>query len=87
MVIECGWCGHHTANLDRCTACGHEDPPRPWVQRGMVPPSPSPAAGRPRLTDGDLRRRLASGGTDEEIAERFEVDPRTVRRWRQKVSG
>lgn len=53
----------------------------------MEPPKVSPAPGRPALTDAEMRRRLASGGSDEAVADRYDVDPRTVRRWRQKVSG
>ena len=86
-MIVCGWCGKDTANHDRCTSCGHVDPERPWVQRGEDVPTAQHGAGRPRLTDADLRRRLAAGGTDDEIAARHDVDPRTVRRWRHKVSG
>lgn len=86
-MIVCGWCGKDTANRDRCTTCGHADPERPWVQRGEPVPEVAHGAGRPVITDADLRQRLASGGTDDDIAARFEVDPRTVRRWRAKVSG
>lgn len=86
-MIRCGWCGRDTANRDRCTSCGHVDPMRPWVQRGEPVPEVTREAGRPSLTDAELRHRLASGGTDDAIADRFGVDPRTVRRWRQKVSG
>lgn len=88
-MITCGWCGRLTANVDRCTTCGHDDPTRPWAQRGMATPTHAPAAGRPALTVEELRKRLAAhpGATDEQLAEQFDRDPRTIRRWRQKVSG
>lgn len=86
-MILCGWCRGRTAPGERCAACGHADPARPWAQRGEDPPeAPGPQPGRPRIDAAELRRRLASGGTDEDIAERFDVDERTVRRWR-KASG
>lgn len=90
MVIRCGWCGKDTANRDRCTSCGHEDPARPWVQRGQEPPVVAEReAGRPALTDTEIRARLAAvpGATDEALAVHWDVDPRTIRRWRAKVSG
>lgn len=86
-MIVCGWCARLTADRERCDVCGHEDPPRPFVQRGLPVPEHHPEPGRPPLSDAELRRRLASGGTDREVAERYEVDERTVRRWRQKVSA
>lgn len=89
-MIRCGWCGKDTANRDRCTSCGHEDPARPWVQRGMVAPETARQAGRPRVTPEDAAHRLGALGphaTDEQIADHHGVDPRTVRHWRQKVSG
>lgn len=45
--------------------------------------------GRPALTADEARRRLAAvpEGTDEALAELHGVDPRTVRRWRAKVSS
>ena len=91
MVIVCGWCGKPTTNWTRCSECAHIAPQRPWEQRGeSVPTIPTHPAGRPPLDATELRKRLASlgpGATDDQIAERFEVDPRTVRRWRQKVSA
>lgn len=90
MVIRCGWCGKDTANRDRCTTCGHEDPARPWVQRGQEPPTaPAREAGRPPLSLDEIRKRLAEhpGATDEQLAELLDVTDRTIRRWRQKVSG
>ena len=89
-MILCGWCGKATPDGPKCAACGHIDPPRPWVQRGEAAPVVAAHEGRPPLTDVEARRRLAVLGpnaTDEALAEHFEVDPRTVRRWRQKVSG
>lgn len=89
-MILCGWCGKQTVNRDRCTSCGHEDPARPWAQRGQPVPVVGPReAGRPVLTSDEMRRRLGSMGpdaTDAQIADHFDVDERTVRRWRQKVS-
>lgn len=95
MVIVCGWCSKPTANADRCTSCGHEDPARPWVQRGATPPAiGQPAAGRPRLDPAAVRRQLAEAEraldgrapTVDALAEELGVDPATVRRWR-KVAG
>ena len=90
-MIVCGWCGKPSANWTKCSHCGHVGPSLPYTQRGeTVVTVPSHAPGRPALDDTELRRRLASQGpnaTDDQIAEHFEVDPRTVRRWRQKVSG
>lgn len=89
-MIVCGWCGSNTANRDRCTSCGHEDPERPWVQRGQTVPEVARAAGRPKVDAHEAARRLAAAGpgaTDEAIAAHHDVDPRTVRHWREKVSG
>lgn len=87
-VMACGWCGHPTANDDRCTSCGHQDPRRPWIQRGQEAPV---VAGR--LVATDVRKRLAEathelGGspTIEALAERLGVSPRTVRRWREMTA-
>lgn len=94
-MIECGWCGNDTANLDRCTSCGHADPARPWVQRGEdAPVTGNHEPGRPELDPGEIRRRLAKAravlgdrpATVEALAEVLDVSERTVRRW-QKVSG
>lgn len=90
MVIVCGWCGKETANKDRCTSCGHVDPPRPWVQRGEPVPTIAAHAGRPAVDPTEARRRLSALGghaTDEQLADHHQVDERTVRRWRKKVSG
>jgi hypothetical protein len=87
-VIACGWCGHATANLDRCTSCGHEDPARPHRQRGSEPPVVDG-----RIDPTDVRKRLAEatrtlGGnpTIEALAEQLGVSPRTVRRWREMTA-
>lgn len=92
-MIVCGWCARLTANRERCTSCGHEDPPRPWAQRGVEPPEWHPSHGRPRVTPTEVARRLADArrelgdrATVERLAEHLDVSPRTVRRW-QKVSG
>lgn len=93
-MIRCGWCGKDTANRDRCTSCGHADPERPWVQRREPVPEVSHAPGRPSVEPDEAARRLAAarreigpGATVEAMAEHLGVDPRTVRRWQQKVSG
>lgn len=96
-MIACGWCGKPTGSTDRCSACGHVDPARPWVQRGEdAPRIVSHDPGRPELDPGDVARRLASARagivkrglppTVEALAEALDVSPRTVRRW-QKVAG
>lgn len=90
-MISCGWCGKPTANSDRCTSCGHPDPERPWLQRGLpVPEIRTDAAGRPALDPkairarlDDARRALGPGATAERMAEYLDVSPRTVRRWQQ----
>lgn len=88
-MIRCGWCGKGTAEGARCGACGHVDPALPWVQRGQEPPAIQRTEGRPSLTVEELRKRLEAhpGATDEQLAELFDRDPRSIRRWRQKVSG
>ena len=92
-MIACGWCGKPTASLDRCTSCGHVDPPRPWLQRGQEPPAIAHEPGRPATDPSDVGRRLATAratlgphATVDAIAELLDVSPRTVRRW-AKVSG
>lgn len=92
-MITCGWCGKATANVDRCTSCGHADPKRPWVQRGSPAPAVSHEPGRPAIDPADVARRLALAraelgphATVDAIAEHLQVSPRTVRRW-QQVSG
>lgn len=84
MGLICGWCGKPTEG-DPCSACGHEDPARPWRQRGQQPPTVS--------KDADARKRLAAARhaiesegrrpTVEALAEAMNVSPRTVRRWRE----
>lgn len=88
-MIRCGWCGKPTANLDRCSSCGHEDPARPWTQRGQEPPPEERKAGRPKVDAAEASRRLAAlpHGTDDQLAEHHGVDPRTVRLWREKAAG
>jgi len=89
-VILCGWCGKATPDDDRCRVCGHVDPVRPYTQRNEPVPLVAAHAGRPEITPDEARRRLAVLGptaTVEQLAEHFDVDPRTVRRWREKVSG
>lgn len=89
-MIVCGWCGKPTLTEARCSACSHVDPERPWEQRGQETPRVSMHDGRPPLTTDEMRKRLAALGpaaTVEAIAAHWDVDPRTVRRWRQKVSG
>lgn len=86
-LTVCGWCAAQIPPGPECPACGHEDPARPWAQRGQEPPEVAVAPGRHPLDGSELRRRLSSGGGDAQIAERFEVDERTVRRWRARVSG
>ena len=85
-MIACGWCGHPTADEDRCESCRHPNPRLPWDQRGEA--VPVIREGRPALDRGEVRRRLAearaAGATTvEQIAEHLEVSPRTVRRWRE----
>ena len=89
-MIACGWCGEPTTSLDRCSHCGHEDPARPWVQRGQEPPTAADierADRRRRIAAA--RRRLEDAGqrvTDEALAELLGVSARTVGRWRE-MSG
>jgi hypothetical protein len=92
VVIRCGWCGNPTANPERCTSCGHEDPPRPWVQRGEEPPTVrTDATGRPVLEAKAIRRRLAEAravlpnATQAQLAEHLDISVRTLGRW-QKVA-
>ena len=89
-MILCGWCGKATPDGARCAACGHVDPRRPWEQRAEPVPCIAAAEGRPPLSADEMRRRLAALGpaaTVEALAARWDVDERTIRRWRQKVSG
>ena len=92
MVITCGWCGKPTTAA-RCVACDHEDPARPWAQRGMPAPVVEREPGRPRTDPAEVAHRMAEArtalgphATVDAIAEALDVSPRTVRRW-QKVSA
>ena len=90
----CGWCEQPTANLVRCSSCGHPDPGRPWEQRGEATPTVrADVVGRPVLDPAAIRRRLSEARrvlgdtvTIERLAEHLEVSEKTVRRW-QKVAG
>lgn len=86
-MIRCGWCGNPTAG-DPCSACGHEDPVRPWYQRGQEPPKVAKAdEARKRLAAA--RHAIESEGrkaTVDALAEQLGVDPRTVRRWREMTA-
>ena len=84
-MIRCGWCGKATEATERCAACDHIDPTRPYVQRGEPVPG---------LDRGDVNRRrlaeamktLGDDATIERIAEHLDVSPRTVRRWREMTT-
>lgn len=84
-MLVCGWCEHPSARADLCSHCGHEDPARPWVQRGRTPPSVAEyevAERRRRIAEA--RRRLEASGqpvTNSALAEVLGVDARTVGRW------
>ena len=83
-MILCGWCGHPTTDGPQCVSCGHAEPEKPWRQRGQTPPD----AIKARLDSAS--RKLAERGravTDESLAEVLDVSPRTIGRWRQKMSG
>lgn len=87
-MILCGWCGKQTGP-GRCSTCGHEDPERPYVQRGQEVPQVR-LGGRPGSDRKENARRLAearnalgSNATVEDIAEHLDVSPRTVRRWQE----
>lgn len=92
-MIRCGWCDHPTPAGEDCHACGHEDPARPWVQRGKEPPTVrTDAVGRPTLDTQAIRRRLRDAraalgpeATREALAEQLGVSVRTLGRW-QKVA-
>lgn len=91
-MILCGWC-HAATNPPRCGNCGHEDPARPWVQRGEEPPQAA-AAGRAALDEREVRIRyreakasIEKAGrpvTVEALAEVLDRSPRTVREWRTR---
>jgi hypothetical protein len=104
VVIVCGWCGQATAGEwettalmptgeTRCQSCGHEDPARPWVQRGDTPPSPQPRPeGRPPLDASQIRQRLRIArkehpdATNAELAEALDISERTLGRWLKVAS-
>ena len=77
-MIVCGWCGKPTTP-ERCSACGHIDPARPYVQRGEPVPTTDP--NQHRLTEAEAA--LGPRATVDALAEYLSVDPRTVRRWRK----
>ena len=82
-MIVCGWCGNGTPDELDCLSCGHEDPAKPWHQRGMEPPD------HHALQIAQATKRLRMRGervTDETLAEELDISPRTLGRWRQKVS-
>lgn len=83
--IVCGWCGSATMR-DPCEHCEHVDPARPWIQRGQQPPSES-VLRRQRLARAEAELRgTGIEPTVERIAERLDVSPRTVRRWREMTA-
>jgi hypothetical protein len=88
-MILCGWCGAPTT-VGLCLSCGR-DAALPWAQRATEPPTvESRGSGRPQLTAAEAAKRLAAAGphaSDEAVAIHWDVDPRTVRNWRAKVSG
>ena len=85
-MIVCGWC-HADTDPVRCSACGR-DPAVPWVQRALEPPTVSLAERRRRQLTAATAALRAEGvePTIDRLAERLDIDPRTVRRWRA-VSG
>lgn len=80
-MIRCGWCGR-AAEPSACGHC-HRDPLLPWAQRGHDAPAIDANLERLAQAAADLR---AEGirPTVEHLAERLDVNPRTVRRWQQK---
>lgn len=92
-MILCGWCGRGTPDGPACVICRHDDPARPYRQRGTEPPRVDVHEGRPTLVPSDVVRRLAVARAElqrqgrtvtiETMAELLEVSPRTVRRWRE----
>jgi hypothetical protein len=81
-MIVCGWCHADTAP-ERCSNCGH-DPVLPWFQRAEEPPVVNEAERRfQAVREAEKGLRLAGlEPTVERIAERLDVSPRTVQRWR-----
>lgn len=83
MGLICGWCGNGTRSATRCDRCGHADPARPFVQRGEEQPDESALRRRRlRLAEAAIRAEGVEP-TAERIAERLDLSPRTVRRWRE----
>jgi hypothetical protein len=92
-MIRCGWC-HQPAEPPRCRACGHDDPAKPWLQRGEEPPQILTDTGRPANDEAEIRHRYAEAkatltdtgrvATVEAIAEQLDRSPRTVREWRKR---
>ena len=92
----CGWCEQSTTDELICSQCGHEDPARPWLQRGKTIPLSEERehlGGRPRLEPGQIRQRLriaqkelGDNATNAQVAERLEISERTLARW-QKLVG
>jgi hypothetical protein len=81
-MIVCGWC-HGDTEPGHCSSCGR-DPALPWLQRATEPPVVTPADRYARfLAVAETQIRLEGHEpTIERLAERLDVDPRTVRRWR-----
>lgn len=77
--IACGFCSAATDDGSPCVNC-RRDPVIPYAQRGAAPD----LADTPRLRLAEAASALGSDATIERIAEYLAVDPRTVRRWRQK---
>jgi hypothetical protein len=105
-MIVCGWCGKPTEAKDwettaltpdagECRACGHEDPAKPWLQRGQQPPVANQgrgAGGRPSLDISQIRERvriarkeLGADVTNAALAAHLGIDERTLGRWQKAV--
>lgn len=84
-MILCGWCAQLTSDGARCEACGRE-PRTPYEQRGL-PVADDSTVKRRQMADVEAALR-AEGvkPTVERIAERLDVSPRTVRRWREMAA-
>jgi hypothetical protein len=76
-MIACGWCDTPTPP-GACVRCGR-DAALPWTQRGVEPPK----ADTPRRRLAEAYAAVGNDATVERLAEYLDVDPRTVRRWRQ----
>lgn len=85
-MIRCGWCNAET-NPDRCGTCGR-DPALPWLQRGAMPPEVSEADRFRAVLSGAEEAIRADGlePTIDRLADKLDVSPRTVRRWRAVAS-